>query len=489
MNIFQKAFMNYALGRPYVKTAVNHVVNNNVDKALNKEVSKISTRIENDLSKIQKRSYVTSFTDKSFDAKEYPSSKNYNTLEILFSESPGSIQCADRIINSVVGTGYTIKPIPGAYTKKKDLKILTDFFDKVNAEGETIEEFVASGIEAYLEYGNWYFEKVPTKNKKKLAEIYNLNSKKMKILVNAEKKKRGVFEKLGYQQETATGKKIIYDLDEVAHVRARMKNAGLYGDAVLEKNSSVLLMIISALQYNNGILNNGGYIPFQITLPEDSNESDAEAVSAYIEKNHMGSHNAGKPIVAFKGAEIKPLGISPSDMQYLDLLNFGIKQVAGMYGVPLILIGIPEGSNRSTSTTTAKSYYHTVVFPLRDKISQILTNEIIRKGFGIEGWKFNFKTAGLEESESTRRDTMNAFRTGIITFNEARTKMGQQPIEDKWANNYYLVSSKNDTMFEMPDIIEETKNNLSKLVGGGKTDEKEPEDNREQGQGAEESEE
>ncbi|MFA5722624.1 MAG: phage portal protein, partial [Candidatus Paceibacterota bacterium] len=197
----------------------------------------------------------------------------------------------------------------------------------------------------------------------------------------------------------------------------------------------------------------GGRPPLQLILPEDSTEADAEAVSAFWEKNYQGPHNAGKTLVSFKGAEAKVLGITPQDMSYLELLNYGLKLVAGQYGCPLFLVGFPGDSNRATAAEERKSFYLSLIFPLRKLISQKITQDIIRDGLHIEGWRFDFRTAGLEESESSRRDFMAGWGKGLYSFNEARIAMGQLPLDEDWANQYYLVGSKNDTLLPIKDAI------------------------------------
>ena len=167
----------------------------------------------------------------------------------------------------------------------------------------------------------------------------------------------------------------------------------------------------------------------------------------------MGPHNAGKTLISFKGAKAEALGITPQDMAYLELLRYGLRLVAGQYGVPLLLIGFPEGTNRATASEARRSFYLTNIFPLRKLISQKITKVIIQDGMGIKGWRLEFKTAGLEESEASRRDFMAAWGKGLYTFNEARIAMGLLPIDEKWANKYYLLGSKNDSLIEIKDAI------------------------------------
>jgi HK97 family phage portal protein len=387
----------------------------------------------------------------------YSSGKNYDTLTTLFSDSPGSIQSASRIRDAVIGGGYVIKGQPGKKGSKKDLNKLIDFFDSPNPD-DTIETLLGVSLENYLAYGNFYWEKVPTKGsankkQKELAQLYNLDPVRMSILVDADKKKKGVLEKIGYKQKTDSYKGIIYGLDEVFHSRRPNRRADLYGRAVLEDNMATLQLLMRALTYNINVLKNGGRPPIQLVLPVDSIEADADAVSAYFEKNYMGAHNAGKTLVSYKGAKAEVLGVTPQEMAYLELLNYGLRLVAGQYGVPLHLVGFPEDSNRASSSESRRSFYLTTIFNLRKVISQKITREIIQKGLGVEGWRIDFKTAGLEESEASRRDFILARDKGLYTENEARIAMGLLPLDEKWADELYLVSTKNDAMIEIEKSI------------------------------------
>jgi len=416
-----------------------------------------------------------------FMGSQYSSGKNYGTLSTLYSESPGSIQSAFRIRDAILGGGYVIKEEIGSRSKKSDLKRLLEFFDRPNPD-DTIETLIQVGVENYLAYGNWYMEKVPTKGssgrkKKELAELYNLDPVRMSILVDAELKKKGVLKKAGFKQSVDSNKSIIYNEDEICHIRRPHRRADLYGRAVLEDNMAMLQLLMRALTYNINILRNGGRPPLQLILPEDSNEADAEAVSAFWEKNYQGPHNAGKTLVSFKGAKAEALGITPQDMAYLELLNYGLRLVAGQFGVPMFLIGVPEGTNRASSAEARRAFYLSNIFPLRKLISQKITQEIIKDGLGIEGWRFDFKTAGLEESESSRRDFMTGWSKGLYSFNEARLSMGLLPVQFDWADKHFLVGTKNDSMIEIEDAIGRTPDNTAPQTPEAKPDVKPGEGN------------
>jgi phage portal protein BeeE len=261
-------------------------------------------------------------------------------------------------------------------------------------------------------------------------------------------------------------------------IKRASNTAGVYGKAVLEKNNAILQLLVRAVNYNTSVLRNGGRPPLQIILPEDSTEVDAESVSTYYKKISKGKQ-CWKGTILFKGAEAKTLGITPQDMAYLELILTGIKLTSGQYGVPLMLINFPEGSNRSVASEVRRVFYYTKIYPLRKLIAHKFTKEIIRDGLGIEGWKFDFRNQGLEESESSRRDTMTAMSKGMMGWNEGRIKMGLLPLAAKWANEHYLLGTKNDSLTRVIDAI-------GKKPEQSNPDDKEIGDTENAGEGADE---
>lgn len=495
----QEKIIGKLLESPTAKKAFEQKVNSAIleeKKKLAEEATQVIKKIKTE--EIQKRNYVItspqskqSSAAKSFDAKELPSGKIFETLHRLYSDSPGSIQCSDRIIDSVIGNGFVIEAVNGKKGKKSDKQMLIDFFDNPNAEGETIEDIISGGISNLHSYGNWYMEKVLNKRGTKISEIYNLDSSRMSVLVDDEKHKGGVDVRMGYMRRTDFGKKIVYSPEQVMHIKRFSKRAGVYGEAIFESNTSVLLLILNALTYNINIMNNGGIPSIQINLPEDSTENDAQLVSQFFEANFGGVYNAGKPLVTYKGAKASVLGITPSDISYMELLEFGVTQVAGMYGVPPILIGIPDGTNRASASSSIKAYYMNKIEPLRRYISRKITKEIIVDGFGITDWKFDFRGNGLEESDATRRDVMTGYSRGLYNFNETRVKLGLLPINEGWADKYYLIGSKNDRLVPIEVAIELGSKEPDADDGTDTTpdnpDAPEMDDNRTQGEGADEN--
>jgi len=434
----------------FAKKDIEKIVKEELDNAKNKWAKEQAEELINKKYSLGRISdYTSTSTKKNFKAAETSSNKQWELLYNIYSEAPGSPQSADRIRSAVTGAGYILQPVPGKDKNEENLKTLIEFFDNPNPEA-TIEGLVQSIVTNYYAVGNSYIEKVYDSprddDNKKLAEIYTLPSADMTILVDVEKRKAGVNIPLGYelkvpfaQGTTPEKRKIIYEMDEIVHFRRPDPKGGLYGQPLFEDNQSVMQLILQALIYNIKTFENSGKPPLKIRLPEGTSMTEALEYSHFFEKNFQGTQNAGKALILYNNANAEALGLTPQDMEYLKLLGFGLKQVTGMYGVPMIMISQPEGSNRATSYEETKSFYQRVVKPLRKYVSDKITKEIIVEEFGIDDWRLDFQDIDLEDSSKRVEEASKSFMYGTRNWNEARKRMGLTPGTEPWMDEFYVV--------------------------------------------------
>ena len=59
------------------------------------------------------------------------------------------------------------------------------------------------------------------------------------------------------------------------------------------------------------------------------------------ETHHQGARNAGRPMLLEGGLDWKPMGFSPSDMEFHRTKEAAARDVALAFGVPPMLLGLP----------------------------------------------------------------------------------------------------------------------------------------------------
>jgi phage portal protein BeeE len=60
-----------------------------------------------------------------------------------------------------------------------------------------------------------------------------------------------------------------------------------------------------------------------------------------LESSHQGAKNAGRPMLLEGGLDWKPMGFSPSDMEFLKTKEAAAREIALAFGVPPQLLGLP----------------------------------------------------------------------------------------------------------------------------------------------------
>jgi|GEM_PF-3442371 len=377
--------------------------------------------------------------------------KTWKTLKTLFSEAPGAIQCATVIRNRMLGGGFYITPVDEKNEideNDEEYIRLKDFIEEPNPE-ETLEDVFSSLIWNYWCYGTSYLEKVFDNTNKALnngkgmlTQIFVLEVEKMKILLDKDLRENGVDLVIGYSREIGNKrKKIIYDVNEVFHYRRPSPDANVYGQAVLENQQGLLAMAIQAITYNVNFLKNDGKQPLQINLPDTTGAAEGEAFQAYYEKHYTGPANAGRTLILYGGAEAKELGSSLKDMDYANLIKMVKIAVSGAFGVPLVMISDPEGTNRASSIEERKGFHVNLILPERKKFLKKFNKDIVKEGLGITKYKLDLEEIDVEDQGKLTTEGNVAMSNGMATPNEAFEYAGWERVNEEWADKKILISN------------------------------------------------
>ena len=98
-----------------------------------------------------------------------------------------------------------------------------------------------------------------------------------------------------------------------------------------------------------------------------------------LESHHMGARNAGRPMLLEGGLDWKPMGFSPSDMEFHKTKEAAAREVALAYGVPPMLLGLPGDNTYSNYQEANRAFYRLTVLPLVEKVTGRLSN-------WLQGW-------------------------------------------------------------------------------------------------------
>lgn len=88
-----------------------------------------------------------------------------------------------------------------------------------------------------------------------------------------------------------------------------------------------------------------------------------------MESHHQGARNAGRPMLLEGGLDWKPMGFSPSDMEFHDTKIAAAREIAVAFGVPPMLLGVPGDATYANYAEANRAFYRLTVLPLVTRVS------------------------------------------------------------------------------------------------------------------------
>ena len=208
-------------------------------------------------------------------------------------------------------------------------------------------------------------------------------------------------------------------------------------------------------KHNVNLLSNGarpsGAIIFK---PKDDagfdvnlTESQRQQLLTDLNNRFTGVGNAGRPMLLEGDFDWKEMGLSPKDMDFLNLKHMSATDIAMCFGVPSQLVGVPDAQTYSNVAEARLALYEETIIPYLSKIASDM-NEWLVPMFG-DNLTLEFDVDNIpalsERKKRTYENVTSAVREGIMTRNEARQQLGLDPIDG--ADDLYISA----TLFPLTD--------------------------------------
>ena len=132
----------------------------------------------------------------------------------------------------------------------------------------------------------------------------------------------------------------------ICHIKSFHPQDDHYGFSPMQAAATAVDVHNAASRWSKALLDNAarpsGAIVYkgadgQATLAADQ----YDRLLAEMESHHQGAANAGRPMLLEGGLDWKPMGFSPSDMEFQQTKEAAAREIALAFGVPPMLLGIP----------------------------------------------------------------------------------------------------------------------------------------------------
>ena len=323
--------------------------------------------------------------------QEVPEQKASATGPVIAYHSSGRVAWSPRDTVSLTKSGFVSNPVGFRSVKliaeaaaalplvlqddarRYDTHPLLDLMAKPNAAQGRAELLEALYGQLLLS-GNGYIEAVGEAGVAPF-ELHILRSDRMNLVPGAD----GWPVAYDY---TVGGRKHRFAMTEMAapicHIKSFHPQDDHYGLSPMQAAAVAMDVHNSASRWSKALLDNAarpsGAIVYNGVDGLGQLSSDQyDRLVTEMEAHHQGARNAGRPMLLEGGLDWKPMGFSPSDMEFQKTKEAAAREIATAYGVPPMLMGIPGDATYANYQEANRGFYRLTVLPLATRVTAQLS--------------------------------------------------------------------------------------------------------------------
>jgi len=227
--------------------------------------------------------------------------------------------------------------------------------------------------------GNGYLEAIVGETGKPL-ELHVLRSDRMQLVPGADGWP------VAYEYAVG-GRKHRFDMTgaapPVCHVKSFHPQDDHYGLSPMQAAASAIDVHNAASRWSKALLDNAarpsGAIVYkgaegQASLTSDQYDRLQNEMASY----HQGAANAGRPMLLEGGLDWKPMGFSPSDMEFQKTKEAAAREIAVAFGVPPMLLGLTGDATYANYQEANRAFYRLTVVPLATRVAASVSDWLSR---------------------------------------------------------------------------------------------------------------
>jgi len=212
------------------------------------------------------------------------------------------------------------------------------------------------------------------------VELHVLRSDRMSVVPGADGWP------VGYEYAVA-GRKHRFDVTEgapsICHIKSFHPQDDHYGLSPLQAAAQAVDVHNAASRWSKALLDNAarpsGAIVYKGAEGQGALSSDQyDRLVGEMEAHHQGARNAGRPMLLEGGLDWKPMGFSPSDMEFQKTKESAAREIALAFGVPPMLLGIPGDATFANYQEANRAFYRLTVLPLATRVSAAVAGWLAR---------------------------------------------------------------------------------------------------------------
>ncbi|MEI4486601.1 phage portal protein [Frigidibacter sp. MR17.14] len=177
--------------------------------------------------------------------------------------------------------------------------------------------------------------------------------------------------------------------DPICHIRSFHPADDHYGLSPMQAAAVAVEVHNAASAWSKALLDNAARPSGAIVYggPDGTGHLSPEQYDRLVsemELHHQGARNAGRPMLLEGGLDWKPMGFSPSDMEFHETKLAAAREIALAFGVPPMLLGIPGDATYANYAEAHRAFYRLTVLPLASRVLAALAHWLGTWGAAID---------------------------------------------------------------------------------------------------------
>ena len=248
-------------------------------------------------------------------------------------------------------------------------------------------------------------------------EIWPLRPDRMTILPDRRSHVRG------FVYRGSGGAPVAYTPDEVVWLRYFNPLEEYAGLAPLAPARLSVDMGGDGLRFNRNFLRNSAQPDFVLLTDAQLTDSEMEEFYNRWEARYRGPQNARRPAVANFIKDIRTLGLTHRDMDFIRGLRWSLEEVSRAFGVPKPLLSDLERATFANINAAERLFWRNTIVPEINFLEEHLNRMLLpRLGYPELSLEFDLTAIeAMQEDENSRVNRqMQLLDRGVLTINEVR---------------------------------------------------------------------
>lgn len=230
---------------------------------------------------------------------------------------------------------------------------------------------------------------------------------------------------LAYDVSDENGRQRRLLQDEVLHIRSAVAPGGLVGVSPIAYARETIGLALAAEEHGARTFSNGARPSGVVQVKNRFSNEAFDRFKAGIANNFYGLHNAGKTMILEEGAEFKTIQMTADELQFLQLREFQIEEIARWFDVPLVLLHhMSKTSSWGTGVEAIMlAFVRNNLRPWLRAWEQAISRDLIIAP-GLYSARFDTEELQRGDSKALAEFISRLVLNGVLTRNEGRAMLG-----------------------------------------------------------------